>query len=183
MPTFGALLLVNLDVFDSLSMLTKTIIVGGTFLFTGIMPAFPILLMIKSGEVNDLFISRREERTVPYLFAFLSYVVYTFFLYKVIHFPMFIVAMGIGVSISILLITLINLKWKISAHLSGIGGLVGGIFGISYRMGYNQHWWLYLASNLKRILQDKLWQVFCLVLSQFLFPAFCCKKDKMFLDN
>ena len=137
MPTFGALLLVNLDVFDSLSMLTKTIIVGGTFLFTGIMPAFPILLMIKSGEVNDLFISRREERTVPYLFAFLSYVVYTFFLYKVIHFPMFIVAMGIGVSISILLITLINLKWKISAHLSGIGGLVGGIFGISYRMGYN----------------------------------------------
>lgn len=50
---------------------------------------------------------------------------------------MFIVAMGIGVSLSILLITLINLKWKISAHLSGIGGLAGGIFGISYRMGYN----------------------------------------------
>ncbi len=137
MPTYGALLLVNLDAFNSLMLFTKAIIVGGTLLFTGIMPALPILLMLKSGEVNDLFISRREERTIPYLFAFFSYVVYTFFLYKVVHFPMFIVAMGIGVSISILLITLINLKWKISAHLSGIGGLVGGIFGISYRMGYN----------------------------------------------
>ena len=137
MPTYGALLLVNLDAFNSLMLFTKAIIVGGTSLFTGIMPALPILLMLKSGEVNDLFISRREERTIPYLFAFFSYVVYTFFLYKVVHFPMFIVAMGIGVSISILLITLINLKWKISAHLSGIGGLVGGIFGISYRMGYN----------------------------------------------
>lgn len=137
MPTYGALLLVNLDAFNSLMLFTKAIIVGGTLLFTGIMPALPILLMLKSGEVNDLFISRREERTIPYLFAFFSYVVYTFFLYKVVHFPMFIVAMGIGVSISILLITLINLKWKISAHLSGIGGLVGGVFGISYRMGYN----------------------------------------------
>ena len=137
MPTYGALLLVNLNAFDSLMLLTKAIIVGGTLLFTGIMPALPILLMLRSGEVNDMFISKREERTIPYLFAFFSYVVYTFFLYKVVHFPMFIVAMGIGVSISILLITLINLKWKISAHLSGIGGLVGGIFGISYRMGYN----------------------------------------------
>jgi membrane-associated phospholipid phosphatase len=136
-PTYGVLLLVNLDVFNSLMLLTKVIIVGGTFLFTGIMPALPILLMLRSGEVNDLFISKREERTIPYLFAFFSYVVYTFFLYRVVHFPMFLVAMGIGVSISILLITLINLKWKISAHLSGIGGLAGGIFGISYRMGYN----------------------------------------------
>lgn len=137
MPTYGALLLVNLNAFNSLTLLFKAIIVGGTLLFTGIMPALPILLMLRSGEVNDLFISKREERTIPYLFAFFSYVVYTFFLFKVIHFPMFIVAMGIGVSLSILLITLINLKWKISAHLSGIGGLVGGIFGISYRMGYN----------------------------------------------
>lgn len=136
-PTYGVLLLVNLDVFNSLMLSTQVIIVGGTFLFTGIMPALPILLMLRSGEVNDLFISKREERTIPYLFAFFSYVVYTFFLYRVVHFPMFLVAMGIGVSLSILLITLINLKWKISAHLSGIGGLAGGIFGISYRMGYN----------------------------------------------
>lgn len=137
MPTFGALLLVNLDIFDNLSMLTTLIIVGGTFLLTGVLPALPILLMLKTGDVHDVFISKREERTIPYLYAFLSYLIYTFFLYKVIHFPLFIVAMGIGVSLSILLITLINLKWKISAHLSGIGGLAGAIFGISYRLGYN----------------------------------------------
>jgi len=39
-----------------------------------------------------------------------------------------------------LIIVLINLKWKISAHLSGIGGLTGSIFGVCYRMALNPVW-------------------------------------------
>ena len=56
----------------------------------------------------------------------------------------FIVGMGAATTISILLITVINFKWKISAHLSGIGGLVGAVFGVCYRMAYNPLWLLIL---------------------------------------
>ena len=140
MPTMGMIMLLNLDVFSILSVSWRVVAVMGTFVFTGIMPAIPILLMMKKGEVNDVFISRREERTMPYLFSFISYVFWTLFLWITLHLPVFMVAMGIGTSISILMITVINFKWKISAHLSGIGGLVGGVFGICYRMAYNPIW-------------------------------------------
>jgi membrane-associated phospholipid phosphatase len=140
MPTMGMLLLLNMHVFDMLSITWRVVALLGTFIFTAVMPALPILLMLKRGEVKDVFISKREERTVPYLFSFISYFFWTLFLWKTLQLPLFMVAMGIGVSISILAITIINFKWKISAHLSGIGGLAGGIFGISYRMAYNPVW-------------------------------------------
>jgi membrane-associated phospholipid phosphatase len=40
----------------------------------------------------------------------------------------------LGASISLLSVTIINHWWKISAHLTGIGGLLGGIcsYGICY---------------------------------------------------
>jgi len=137
MPTYGMLLLTNMDVFQTLTLAWRIMAVVGTLLFTGILPATPILLMIRKGEVHDLFISRREERTVPYIFSFLAYLFWAFFIYRILQLPFFMVAMSIGAAVSILAITLINLKWKISAHLAGIGALTGGLFGICYRMAIN----------------------------------------------
>lgn len=142
MPTIGMIMLINLDIFNAIPLLWRVIAVVGTFIFTGLMPAVPILLLLKKGDVSDLFISKREQRTMPYLFSFLSYAFWTLFLLRVLKLPLFIVAVGIGTTLSILLITFINFKWKISAHLSGIGGLAGGVFGVCYRLAYNPYWFL-----------------------------------------
>lgn len=140
MPVYGIILLMNMDVFSYFPISWKLIAIAGTFLFTALLPAAPILWMMKRGEVNDLFISRREERTLPYVFSIIAYIFWAFFLWYTLGLPMFMVGMGIGAAISILLVALINLKWKISAHLSGIGGVVGGVFGICYRMQINPIW-------------------------------------------
>ncbi|HEY5590840.1 MAG TPA: hypothetical protein VIK55_07450 [Paludibacter sp.] len=142
MPTYGIMLLMNMDVFSALPLLWRWIAIVGTFIFTGILPAVPILLMMRRGEVHDLFISKREERTMPYLFSFMAYVFWAMFMWRTMQFPIFIVAMGIGSATSIFIIVLINLKWKISAHLAGIGGLAGSIFGVSYRLALNPVWLL-----------------------------------------
>lgn len=142
MPTYGMLILININVFDALPLNWKMIAILGTLVFTGLVPAAPILLLMKKGAIHDLFISRREERTMPYLFSFFAYIFWTLFLWHTLQLPLFMVAIGVGTALSILLITFINLKWKISAHLSGIGGLAGGIFGISYRLAYNPIWLL-----------------------------------------
>jgi len=140
LPTYGILLMVQIPVFASLPMQWKAIIVGGTFLFTALLPAIPVVVMYFRKEVSDLFISKREERTLPYLFSFLAYVFWTLFLIRTMHLPMFIAGLGIGSSVSVLLITFINIKWKISAHLASLGGLAGGIFGICYRFAINPVW-------------------------------------------
>jgi membrane-associated phospholipid phosphatase len=53
---------------------------------------------------------------------------------------MYVVGLGVGSAASVFFVLLINLKWKISAHTAGIGGLAGGIFGLCYRIGINPVW-------------------------------------------
>lgn len=140
MPTFGMMLLMSLSVFSILPSSWRWIAIAGTFIFTAILPAIPIFLMYRRGEVTDVFISKRQERTMPYLFSFLSYFFWAFFLWKTMQFPLFIVAMGVAAGLAIFIIVFINLKWKISAHMAGMGGLSGAVFGISYRMAINPLW-------------------------------------------
>ena len=116
MPTYGMMILINIEIFQVVPLQWKIIALLGTFLFTGLMPAIPIFMLMNKGQVSDLFISKREQRTLPYVFSIVSYGFWTIFLYKVLHLPPFMVAMGIGVTLSIFLILLVNFRWKISAH-------------------------------------------------------------------
>ena len=136
MPTYAILLLMNMDIFSPMPLFWRWIAIIGTLIFTGILPALPIWLMMKRGEVHDLFISKKEERTMPYLFSFLAYVFWSMFMWRTMQFPMFIVAMGMGSAASVFIILFINLKWKISAHAAGMGGLTGSIFGVCYRTAW-----------------------------------------------
>ena len=140
MPAYAMILLMNMDIFSVLPLRWRLIAIIGTFIFTGVLPALPIWLLMKKGEVNDLFISKREERTMPYLFSFMAYVFWALFMWRTLQFPTFIVAMGMGSAISIFIIVFINLKWKISAHMAGVGGLCGAVFGVCYRTAINPVW-------------------------------------------
>lgn len=137
MPAFGITLLLFSDLALFYPAIWKWIALGGTMLFTTLLPAIPILIMMQKGHINDLYISKKEQRTFPYLFSLLAYTFWTAFLWRVLQLPLFIVSMGFGSTLSILIITLVNIKWKISAHLSGIGGLTGGVFAYCYVMALN----------------------------------------------
>jgi len=139
-PTYGMILLMNLDVFSPLPFFWRLVAIVGTFIFTGLLPALPVLLLMRRGDVHDVFISNREERTMPYLFSFMAYVFWALFMWRTMQFPLFIVAMGIGSAISIFIIIFINFKWKISAHVAGMGGLSGAVFGVCYRLAINPVW-------------------------------------------
>lgn len=140
MPTYGIALLMQTAVFAFLPVSFRLIAVIGTLLFTGILPALPIYLMMKKGQIRDLFISKREERTMPYMFSMLSYVFWMLFLWRTLRFPVEFVLLAAGSVLSVFIMIFINLRWKISAHLAGAGGIFGGILGVSYIMAINPFW-------------------------------------------
>lgn len=142
MPTFAIALLMNIDLFTMIPAVWRWIAIIGTFVFTALLPAVPIYMMMRRGEVNDLFISKREERTMPYLFTFMAHVFWALFLWRTMQMPLFIVAMSMSSALSILAILFINLRWKISAHMTGIGGFVGSVFAVCYRLAINPLWFL-----------------------------------------
>ncbi len=140
LPTYGSLLLFQTEDFAYLNSTFKLITIAGTILFTLVLPIIPILIMRKKGIISDFSISKREERVAPYLFSFLGFVFWAFFLYRTLGMPGYVSGLGIGSAIALFIILIVNLRWKISAHLAGMGGIAGGIFGVCLTLGLNPTW-------------------------------------------
>ena len=69
-------------------------------------------------------------REIPYMINLFGYGFCLYFLYKT-RLPIWVLAFFIGCIGSIITALLINIRWKISAHLTGISGLTGLAFGLA----------------------------------------------------
>ena len=103
------------------------LLIGSTFCLTAVVPLLIILYLKKKGMISDLYIDKAEERTLPYLFTAGCYAVWWSFMHHQLHMPPTLCLIAVGAVIAIAAVALINRQWKISAHLTGWGGLMGGI--------------------------------------------------------
>jgi len=136
MPTYGMILLyltygrLHITMHAAYWWIT----IGGTFVITALIPLSLILIAIRRGTVSDIYITKNEERTTPYIYTSTCYAFWTYFLAKIINAPLYLTLVGTGALIALVIVANINRKWKISAHLTGWGGLIGGI--LSYYLFY-----------------------------------------------
>jgi len=107
----------------------------GTLLLTCLLPISAIAILIKSGKVKDMQIADARERTMPYLYTTIGFAFWSYLIGAVLSAPLFLTMVCIGATVAIGIITWINRYWKISAHLTGIGGLIGGM--MSYYVTLN----------------------------------------------
>ena len=92
----------------------KLLILSGVFLMTAVVPAIFIFLLVKYGNAGD----------------YALIVACAFFLLRMLL-PFWLVVILFGTAAVMLIAMGINFRWKISAHMIGIGGLIGGIMGIA----------------------------------------------------
>ena len=95
--------------------------------------AFPItsaLLLQRSGLVDSLEMHTRQERIAPYVMTLIYYAMALYLMSRTPLHPA-VLALFIGAWSALALTTLITLRWKISAHMVGIGGAIGGLFAIA----------------------------------------------------
>ena len=107
---------------------------AGTAVLTLIIPIILLLFMWRKGYIDSLHIDNAKQRTTPYIYTLICYGFWAYFLRVTLQLPVFLLLVAIGSMVALLAVTIINHWWKISAHLTGIGGLLGGIcsFGLSY---------------------------------------------------
>lgn len=137
-PTYGVLLLFTTARFIAVPLLPKLIVAVTVFCCTAIIPALIIFLFLKLGKVTSLEITNRQERTRPYLYSLITYLFCAYYLWKV-NMPFWFVMMVAGSALSILILLLVNLRWKMSAHLSAMGGLLAGIFVVAIHYVINPY--------------------------------------------
>ncbi len=135
MPTwlFGLLLYVtparlNVDTYSpSLRVSLLVLVFIGTFA----VPSLLIYYLYRTGFLTDLNMPDRTDRRLPYLITGMVYLVVTYlFAFRMSLFsetsPEVAIILG-SITLSILLVGLINTVWKISAHTVGIGGVLGTV--------------------------------------------------------
>lgn len=107
----------------------------GTFMLTCAIPLSAILVLMRKGRVKDIQIADASERKTPYLYTIFGFGCWCYLVMAILHAPQPLGFIAIGATIAITLVACINRYWKISAHLTGMGGLVGGIFSYYISIG------------------------------------------------
>lgn len=138
MPTYGMALYFGAvqRLRPEFSVAYSIVSVVGTSMFTLLIPAACIIFLWKTQRIDSLHIDNPKQRTSPYIYTIMAYGFWAYFVDQVLYLPTLILLIAIGATLALLAVTVINHWWKISAHLTGIGGLLGGICSFALYYGY-----------------------------------------------
>ncbi|MFV0469485.1 MAG: phosphatase PAP2 family protein [Dysgonomonas sp.] len=104
-------------------------ILGTVLLFTCLIPMLFILSLRMSGVVKDYTLSEKKERHLPYIICLLSNIALVVYLYNV-NLQIWFLGLLAAPVLVLLIGFIVNFFWKISAHMLGIGGLIGGLMSV-----------------------------------------------------
>ncbi|WP_317898748.1 hypothetical protein [Aurantibacillus circumpalustris] len=140
MATYGCLLLffgIKDTVYDYLTEFdAKWRITLVVFVFSFVFPILNIFILYKLKRIPEIILSNQADRTFPYVMTSLFYFGLFYLLLDINIWPS-IKLFIIGGGVAILLTAIINLKTKISAHMVGVGGLLGVLISISYLIKFD----------------------------------------------
>ncbi len=127
---------------DIISLKTRLILLSFIMVCTFVLPSLTIFYLYKAGMVESLELKTLPERRLPYYATALIYAFFSYFFAKKLQ-PLSEISPGIAwilgsITLTILLVALISQKWQISAHGTGVGGLIGALAGIMIKTGSPQ---------------------------------------------
>ena len=121
----------------------KLIVLGVVYCFTILMPTLTIFLFRKINGFGPGDLAERKRRYVPFILTITSYIFCLLMMHR-LNIPWYMTGIiFVSLVVSIICI-LVNLKWKLSEHMAGMGGIIGGLVSFSALFSYNPVVWLCL---------------------------------------
>ena len=144
MPVYTMVLIFEFNPYIDLQLSKNIQVIVLTILsvFTIILPLITAIILKKLGVVKSIYMKTAEERKWPFLLSVLWYYL-GFELLTNLALPVSLYLLMIGAITIILISYFITLRWKISVHMLGIGGVIGAMIGLSQRFQFN-HFYLIL---------------------------------------
>ena len=102
-----------------------------TVLFTFLIPGVIIYTMMRVGIISDLSLPKRSDRFAPYAVTVLCFAFLIYYYFRLGLPTWFLLMIGSSI-VTMLIATVITLWWKISAHMFGVAGLIGGVMSVCY---------------------------------------------------
>lgn len=126
-PTYGVIAAMTLSFLSLLPVATRIGVASACFVITCVLPLLAIIGLWKFGAIKDPQLNNRTERAIPYIATFLCYIGCAFYLWKA-NAPSWLWALMAGGGLAVLICIGVNTRWKISAHMAAMGGLVALFF-------------------------------------------------------
>jgi hypothetical protein len=122
----------------------KLIVLSVVYCFTILMPTITIFIFKKINGFATLELTRdRNKRFVPFLLTITSYVFCLMMMHR-LSIPWYMTGIIVAALLMQVICVVVNLKWKLSEHMAGMGAIIGGLISFSALFGYNPLGWLCL---------------------------------------
>lgn len=124
MPTYGMIIAFWLSTLQILLTTDKITVIAAVALMTCVVPLVLFVLMRRFKILTDVHLNVQKERFIPYTITVVCYVVCALYLFN-INAPTWMWMFMFGGASAAFISLVVNFFWKISAHMAGIGGLIG----------------------------------------------------------
>ena len=124
MPTYGMIIAFWLSTLQILLITDKITVIAAVALMTCVVPLVLFVLMRRFKILTDVHLNVQKERFIPYTITVVCYVVCALYLFN-INAPTWMWMFMFGGASAAFISLVVNFFWKISAHMAGIGGLIG----------------------------------------------------------
>lgn len=133
-PTLGIIIIMNfLPGLEFYTSKAKLILLSIVFLSTCFLPLLFIAIISKTPGYNKAMPEHRD-RIIPYFFTAVSIFMGAQLLAK-LPFPSVFRLIMAGTSLILVMLFIVTLWWKISAHMAAMGGLVGMLLALVFKYG------------------------------------------------
>ncbi|NOX45547.1 MAG: hypothetical protein GXO89_01040 [Chlorobi bacterium] len=132
-PSWFTLILFGSNTYISLLIPMKFVLFTMIFITTALFPLLFVAMMARRKIIGDIYLKKREDRIYPFAITVLFYFLSYYLIRKLPVYDVFSMFL-LGSTFIVVFSLLISFFWKISTHLMGIGGLLGGLSGIDIRL-------------------------------------------------
>lgn len=130
-PLYSLILIFNANTYITYAVhdQVKLFIYGITVMNTIILPMGVFYYFYRAKLIDSLHMHTARERSLPFL-TIVVFQMSTFYVFRQAPMPSLFANLVLGAAVSVAMAFIINLKWKVSIHMLGMGGIVGIIIGI-----------------------------------------------------
>lgn len=150
-PFLAFLVLFFCSYLSMLPLTYRLIVLGIVYAFTILLPMIAIFFFRKINGWGFGAFRDRKKRFVPYLLTIICYVSCLVMMIR-IGLPRYMTGIIIATLMAMVICIVVNIKWKISEHMTAIGGVIGGLIAFSFLFNYNPTVWLSLFILLAGVL-------------------------------
>ena len=110
------------------------------YAFTILLPTEIIYMYRRYQGWTSTQMGKKERRMVPYITSIMCYFL-CYYIMIVLRIPQFMANIVVTALMIQVVCALINVWWKISIHMAGIGGMAGALFAVSLVFEFNPTLW------------------------------------------